>query len=366
MSVTTTQPRSRVEKNILFVCASDTLVRLLVPIARQMRDRGHVVTLAKLRFTDERAEFAMAQCADGLLYVGTVNARGEWLSAFDGVVMGNDWGREIRALIHLCNAWRIPTFCVQESVINFEGPQRRMRHAAYALVQGEVSARHLADRNNVEVVGNPRYEELAIQQAPAAHRALINCNFTYGVEESNREAWISAAVQACRRAGVEATILQHPRDRSDLSRYGCAVVRSNAGTIHQLLLTGSLLISRFSSVIHEAIALGRPAVYFDPFDETGGYDFSPDGRALQRATDGEQLERAISALRSRPVTIEEMQTYLGRHIRPHAERPSVMCARRIEALLHTPWVPGALAGRRWRSKALLGYCMLEQAYVGLR
>lgn len=353
-------------RQILFLCASDTLVRLLVPVARLLQARGHQICLAKLQFTDERAELAIGQIAGDLTYVGTVQLKHAWLTQFEGVVMGNDWGREARGLIHLCNAMNIPSFCIQESVIDLEAPIGRMRHAAYALVQGAVSVQHLCDRPGVELVGNPRYEDLAIQPMGTQPKALVNCNFTYGIEEDNRHRWLRGVVEACDHHGLEVLILQHPRDKADLASLGKPVMRTSAATIHQALTEGTLLISRFSSVMHEAIALGRPAIYFDPFSEAGGYDFGPDGRALQKARSDAELQAAIAQLLLHPIQAHEFQAYLAQHIRPHAEPPSVRCADSIETLLARPWAPDPLALRRWRANGLLMYCLLERVYQLLR
>ena len=350
---------------VLFVCASDTLVRLLIPVADALLPSGAQVLFAKLQFTDEAAEFELARHRPRSDYLGSVRHTADWLSKFGCVVMGNDWGREARALILLARRIGIPTVCVQESVINLTDSMRRMRYAEHVLVQGEISASMLADRERIRITGNPRYERLHIEPRPPVAHALLNCNFTYGVEEDHRHAWLGAAVQSCVDSKLAVTILQHPRDAADLSSYGCPVIRTSAATIHDRLKEGSVVVTRFSSLIHEAIALGRPAVYFNPHNESQGYDFGPACSVLRRASSTAELKESLTTLRESPPSSTEFETYLRSHIRPTDTLPSVACAREIGDISAGG---AAVAGHparydRVRRARLLAYCIAEKFYL---
>ena len=350
---------------VLFVCASDTLVRLLLPVADALAQDGHAFMLAKLQFTDEAAEFELAQHKPRALYAGSVRHQQAWLAKYRCIAMGNDWGREARAMVLLARRLGIPTICVQESVINFTDAMRRMRYAEHVLVQGAVSARMLADRDRIRVTGNPRYERLTLQPPVTGGHALLNCNFTYGVEEDKRHAWLRSSVDACEAAGLDVTILQHPRDIADLSSYGKPVIRTSASTIHARLVEGSVVVTRFSSLIHEAIALGRPAIYFNPHGEQVGYDFGPSCAVLRRATSQRELEEALRALAVNPPAAAEFDAYLAEHIRPSSTLPSVAAAREIAAIADEG---AAVAGRPRRGdglrrKGLLAYVIAERMYL---
>lgn len=348
-------------KPILFVCASDTLVRLLAPIAEAMASRNVAYRMAKLRFTDETAEFELGQTVPRALYAGTVKHQAGWIRQFRGIVLGNDWGREARALILLARHQGVPTICVQESVINFTDAMRRMRFADHALVQGEVSRQHLCDRQNVHIAGNPRYEQLVLTPRDPDAPVLLNCNFTYGVEEHHRDEWLKAAIASCRVLGKSALILQHPRDVADLTPYGVPSVRTSSSTIHDRLRAGSAVITRFSSVIHEAVALGRPAVYFNPHQEAVGYDFGDECAVLRHARDADALTRALRSVDERPPAVDDYERYLQAHIRPLATRPSQACADLIAQIVATP-VPSSAGGGVQRL-GLLAYCIAEQGYL---
>jgi hypothetical protein len=359
---------------ILFLCASDTLVRLLLPVAKAVQARGRDVAFATLQFTSEAAEFELGSQVPRAAYVGAVRHQAAWLARFDAIVMGNDWGREVRALILQARQAGVPTLCVQESVINLTDVRRRMRFADHVLVQGAVSARMLADRERIHVTGNPRYEHLAVGPAVSGAPVLLNCNFTYGVEEDNRHAWLSSAIGACDAQRRPVTILQHPRDVADLGVYGKPVIRTSAATIHDRLRQGAVVVTRFSSLIHEAIALGRPAVYFNPHQEDVGYDFGDECAVLRHARDQAGLERALADLASAPPTDASFVTYLREHIRPTETLPSEACAEVVVALAGqrpngsggADAAPAPRAGDGLRRLGLLGYVLAERLYLVLR
>lgn len=348
---------------ILFVCASDTLVRLLLPIAEKLMADGHTVAFAKLQFTDECAEFELATRVPRSQYVGSVRHTAPWLSKYSAIVMGNDWGREIRALILLARRVGVPTICVQESVINLTDHMRRMRYAQHVLVQGRVSAEMLKDRPRVHVTGNPRYQHLVIAPRSAEGRVLLNCNFTYGVEEDRRDEWLNGAIGACDATGSPVTILQHPRDIADLSTFGKLVIRTSAATIHDRLREGNIIVTRFSSLIHEAIALGRPAVYFNPHQESVGYNFGKECAVLRYASDSTGLAAAIGDLRKNPPAASAYEAYLRDHIRPLVQLPSDACAELISRLV------GECDGGQPETAdsvgrfGLLSYCIAERLYL---
>lgn len=348
---------------ILFVCASDTLVRLLLPIAEKLMADGHRVAFAKLQFTDECAEFELAARVLRSQYVGSVRHTASWLAAYSAIVMGNDWGLEIRALILQARRLGVPTICVQESVINLTDNIRRMRYAQHVLVQGRVSAEMLRDRPGVHVTGNPRYQHLVIAPRSVDRRVLINCNFTYGVEEGRRDEWLNGAIGACDAIGSPVTILQHPRDVADLSTFGKRVIRTNSATIHDRLQEGDILVTRFSSLIHEAIALGRPAVYFNPYRESVGYNFGKECSVLRYASDSAGLAVAIGDLRKNPPAASAYEAYLHDHIRPLVQLPSDACAEVIDRLVGECDGGQPETADSVRRIWLISYCIAVKLYL---
>lgn len=348
-------------KPFLFVCASDTLVKLMLPVAQALQAGGHRVCFATLQFTTERAEFELGQNVQRDAYVGVLRHDVSWLGKFQALVIGNDWGREIRAAIFKARRARVPSICLQESVIDFKGSIGRMRHADYALVQGLVSSRHLTGRKNIVVVGNPRYETLQIAPAHDGQApVLLNCNFTYGVEEDCRDTWLKAAIGACKASKRNVLVLQHPRDTADLAKYGVPVRGTSAASIHGMLRQGSAVITRFSSLIHEAIALGRPAIYFNPHKESVGYDFGPACAVLKYASSESELTAALSEFQTKPPSAADFEAYVRDHFRPLDALPSEACASAIVDICTKAQPMPSVPFEKITTAYLLAYTILER------
>lgn len=137
------------------------------------------------------------------------------------------------------------------------------RSLDYLLLPGVYQSGFYQDRK-VHVVGLPNVRSRIARPyiKPVNERAIINVNFTYGVLEERRNEYVESAVAACEEAGLDYIITQHPADKGDLSRY-----KVGTKSVYDLLEEGSVLISRFSTTILEALAMGRPAIYHNPIGE---------------------------------------------------------------------------------------------------
>ncbi len=204
------------------------------------------------------------------------------------VIFGNDWGPQERQIVAEAQALGISTVCIQEGCLDFADEKiRRMRQCDYAFLQGPVMLRYL-DRPNTIVTGNPKYDSIQEQTFDPKRPVMINCNFTYGVYEEIRESWVREAVEACRSLGRRFFISQHPRDRGAFPpEY--PVRASDASSISAQLAETSVVITRFSTVIYEALMLGVRAIYFNPHgepfrifqqDETGAVPIAQDQSEL--------------------------------------------------------------------------------------
>jgi hypothetical protein len=209
------------------------------------------------------------------------------------LISANDWGPVELQTHKIFQKFRTPTVCLQESVIDFGDRFARMEWCHFPFIQGIVTAKHL-QHEIMFLTGNPRYETLSPSSFPSNQRVLINSNFTYGIYEEIRESWIEDIVQTCTELGLDYLISQHPRDLGNLSSYN--VIRSHAGVVHEMLRESSVLITRFSSLIHESIALGRPVIFFNPHNEAMNYDFNPDGIHIYVTRSREQLRKALKTI----------------------------------------------------------------------
>jgi hypothetical protein len=213
-----------------------------------------------------------------------------------GLLIANDWGPVEQYLAMKFRRLKKPIICLQESIIHFGDYQHRLEWCDFPFVQSVYSLRNL-ERDVAFLTGNPRYEELVPSELPKLPMVLINCNFTYGIYESIREQWIDDIVATVKALDLDYLIIQHPRDKGDLSKYN--VVSSDASRVHDFLRSSSILITRFSSLIHEALALGRPVIYYNPHLEKLGYDIPDDGIHLSRVTSKVELFNSLSTFKSK-------------------------------------------------------------------
>ncbi|WP_183579089.1 hypothetical protein HDF18_24055 [Mucilaginibacter sp. X5P1] len=232
------------------------------------------------------------------------------------LVCGNDWGPlEQRVNLDFMKN-DINTICIQESVIDFNKRDKRMLYCCLPIYQGVVTLKNVPLNGKVcAVIGNPRYEELKPFPIPEKLSVFVNVNFTYGIHEDARDNWVGDIVSSCAELNIDYAICQHPRDRGDFSKFN--LIKTNASTVHDSLKQSTILITRFSSLIHEALCLGRPVIYYNPHGEKLFYDFEPDNKCLFYATTKDDLLKALSSLSSHFVQDElnnSIKTYLSRHL----------------------------------------------------
>jgi len=305
---------SRTSKKIVLYAQSDTLANSVAVMAEHLNDHqlffsvpGRAAERADIFFRSHNIPFGPYSF--------------KWLKKVrpDVLLLLNDWSKEPQRIIAHCRWLGIPVICLQESVIDFGDRFRRMLWADHVLVQGAQTVRDL-DRETYFVTGNPRYENIP----PAGERgneALINCNFTYGIFEDQRYGWLDDIHDTLAAEGLDYAISQHPRDTGDLKKYN-KVLPSSSARVHGQLENAAFLVTRFSSLIHEALVMGVPVIYYNPHGETMQYDFGFNGRFIFLATTREELRDAVQRLRSVQWSPEELEEYLAIHCLPRHPVPS--------------------------------------------
>jgi hypothetical protein len=91
---------------------------------------------------------------------------------------------------------------------------------------------------------------------------LINSNFSHNVLTERRDAWLTQAVAAVRRAGLEPVISRHPEDKGTL--FPELVTQAS---FYETLESCCASVQRFASGILESLAAGVPVIYFNPHGE---------------------------------------------------------------------------------------------------
>jgi hypothetical protein len=181
------------------------------------------------------------------------------------IVFGNDWGREEKIICNWAKKNNIKTVCVQEGPLDF-GTENRMMNAEYVFMQGAFFTNYIK-RGNMIFTGNPRFPSYSPGEKQSPRKIMVNCNFTYGNYEDERDTWIKDIVDSCRELEVDYFISKHPRDKGDYSQYN--VIESNAFKISNQIDDSKIVISRFSTVIYEALLRGKQVIYYNPHNEDG-------------------------------------------------------------------------------------------------
>jgi hypothetical protein len=204
-----------------------------------------------------------------------------------------------------------------------------MQHTDYAFVQGSQTAYDL-QKKTVYITGNPRYENLNRSSGQLNKKVIINCNFTYNIYEDFRYTWLDMISETLDNLRLDYLIIQHPRDTGDLTRYRDSR-KTNSATVHNILSDAFVLITRFSSLIHEAIIMGIPVIYFNPQNERMKYGFDFNQSFIQLAGNKEELKTSIERVLQQQIDEEELRSYIIRHCLPVTKKSSVIIS---ELLLH--------------------------------
>ncbi|AEP30477.1 methyltransferase domain-containing protein [Brumicola nitratireducens] len=202
----------------------------------------------------------------------------------------------------------------------------------YVLTMGTDDLTALSHKSEkCTVVGLPKLHSLYNEtvQYPAKTTVMINVNFTYGSFEEVREEWVEQVLNACQKAEVDYIISQHPADNGDFSN---KVVSSK--TVYQTIRESSLVITRYSTVLLEALVLGKPVIYFNPHGEKVPLYNEPEG-AFETVTNVTELASAISKITQTYSDVRSgAQEFLLRKCNlPSTVPPSDLAAYRIKNLL---------------------------------
>jgi GT2 family glycosyltransferase len=255
-----------------------------------------------------------------------------------GAFMLNDWGANMQALVAAVRAAGGTSFAKVEGVQDFDDVdlnrvRRPYRHADVILAQGQNDVDALTGQE-ISVVGSTRLERIvAGPEAPAdAEQVLINVNFTYGVLTDKQDEWIWAAVNGARSAGLDYEISLHPAQKNVPQQAAVLAHISTDPFSHALRRTG-VLISRFSTVLYEAMALGVPAIYLNSHGEKVPTFQNPEG-AFVKVT-GTDLEEALAeALSWRGSYRSRAEEFFSRQVDidpavPSEERSAAVIAERL-------------------------------------
>ncbi|MEZ8675361.1 hypothetical protein AB6D13_18580 [Vibrio cyclitrophicus] len=294
----------------LFYLGSDTLVKHASGVMRELLKRGENVKILTPFLDVEKAESTLENSYPDLYSLRTnfTNIIREKPKSF---ICCNDWAPEVKLIIWFMRKNRIPIIALQESVVDLSFESDKYTYSDLVCVQGYISSKLV--KNNTVITGNPRYSSKEYEE-PRNISCLINSNFTYGIFEKEASEWIHDITSVLTDLNIDYKISKHPRDNTDLSIYSDKIIKSGADKVEEQINNASIIITRFSSLIHESILLGRRVVYYNPFGEDMGYDFSPDDSVLSICNNREDLLNKVAIFSDLHFIKSDFDHYINQHL----------------------------------------------------
>lgn len=288
-SVESEEIHSKKKPNIVgFYLQSDTLVRSSLPLINNDELQASEIFIPS--FNQENSD---VELNEHNIQYKQYSYSALKKSRIDLLVVLNDWTKYAKRIILDARKLKVPTLCIQESMIDFDN-SNRMQFADMVAIQGIWYLSRL-DTKLSFITGNPRYENLIASKKGTGNEVLVNCNFTYGIYENFREQWLQDVSSILQSEKVPYSISQHPRDNGDIENYG-KIINSSASKIQEQLSNTKLLITRFSSLIHEALFLKIPVIYYNPHKELQINNLEVDEKVIFQAKTPKQLKVLITQL----------------------------------------------------------------------
>ncbi len=291
----------RLRGRVTFICEVDYQLRCAATIANALADRdieSAILDNSSFASGGRRALKTAPELSSRCFVEAVKNPPYErdWLATASLVMTFNDWSPYIRDALEYRALLNLPSVACVEGISDFLRvdleayrllPYRRSDHLILA---GKHDEQFFQDRD-ASVGGLPNVHALTAKTAifPKNPLAVINVNFTYGQMEWARDSFVAEAVAACAAVPIDYQITRHPSDTAPLGR-----VNISEQNQYEQIDACSVLISRFATGIIEALASGKPVVYFNPHNEQVTKFQNPLG-AFRIARSSAELTKAIGA-----------------------------------------------------------------------
>ena len=256
---------------------------------------------------------------------------------FCAVVASNDWDPGFgRNFIHKQRELGKLTIGIVDGIEDFKDADYGYeRHAyqttEYVMLMGSDDLLHFSNKvEKTTIIGLPKMWSLYKNRTPLPNKnkVMVNVNFTYGSFENEREEWVSQVITTCNSIEQEFIISQH---HADNGRFPTNLVSDKS--VYETINECSIVISRFSTVVLEALAMGRKVIYFNPHGETVDLYKFPEG-AFKIASSQNELVSCLHCCLDNERNELAVETFLNNkcHIKSDIE-PSTKAALYIQQLI---------------------------------
>ena len=333
-SLVPTEMAQRLKDKVVFICQVDYQLRNAAVFAGELRrwgypcavlDNSAFVAGGRRQLPPEEDKIFQGM---ERIQVTRPPYRPDWLSTARLVITFNDFNDDFREALEYRHRLGLPSVSMVEGIndflrVDFQGYRHLpYRRCDYVFLAGSDDKRYFEDRQTY-VVGLPIIESLAAKEPvfPEKPLAVLNVNFTYGALEEARDDFVSKAKRAFDAASYDWVITKHPMDKGELGDHPVSNL-----TQYELIDRCSVFVSRFATGILEALARGKPAIYFNPHNEKVEKFKSPLG-AYEIANTEEELVRALQNvakdIESGVDFRERALPFLERHTDYRPDGPSV-------------------------------------------
>jgi hypothetical protein len=314
-------PHSELTAQRLFIVAHNrNHVRISADMAQLLRDQGHGVSYAVIEQHPDR-EAALTAIAERGFPIVESQQLPILAGARDVVCMGSDWGPKhfVRTLARLRRNGVALVGFVEGA--RFAYP-RHYERVDDLMCWGPSALELLPGRKHI--VGSPAIEKARKPERPAPPRprVLINYKFTRGAADEG-PAWARAAAEAAATIDPDYVLSAHPFNVAELGG-----LNLSHAPVPALLNEATLVITRASTVIYEALAARVSVLYFPLPDDLraefgepmGAFAYAEDAATLARLTRDHGADPAFDGASA--------QSFLDRHVSfdPQTPAPARMAA----------------------------------------
>jgi hypothetical protein len=222
--------------------------------------------------------------------------------------------------------------------VDYNYARQPYEHVDYVLTTGKNDLKYLSHKKT-HIVGIPKMYHQSREPItfPKKNLVVINLNFVGLLYDDVALSWLNSVISQCKKINIDYVISQHPTDTTDIKEFDNV---SNLN-IYDCIKLGTVVVSRFSTVILESLAYGKPVVYFKPKEEKSSF-FVKNKDVFSVVHDEESLGKSILYEISRKENTRERANSLLHNqcnINSNIE-PSKLAAQYISDILNTYKIKG--------------------------